>query len=89
MVVIGIASEQMAIACHKRTIHHAIVDKEGVVFCTNIVECLHVSHWKENFPGQKYVFLEGKVFQLKKFTMDGFSFQLVFSLKIGRFYQPS
>ena len=48
-----------------------------------------VRHWKEILPSQKYAFLEGKVFQLNNFTMDGFSFQLVFSLKIGRFYHPS
>ena len=35
-------------------------------------------HWKENLPSQKYVFLEGKAFLLNNFTMDGFSFQLVF-----------
>ena len=48
-----------------------------------------VRQWKENLPCQKYAFLEGIVFQLNNFTMDGFSFQLVFSLKIGRFYHPS
>ena len=37
----------------------------------------------------KPALLEGKAFQLNNFTMDGFSFQLVFSLKIGRFYHPS
>ena len=34
---------------------------------------LTVRHWKENLPGQKYAFLEGKAFQLNNFTMDGFS----------------
>ena len=48
-----------------------------------------VRHWKENLPYQKYAFLEGIAFQLNNFTMDGFYFQLVFSLKIGRFYHPS
>ena len=43
---------------------------------------LTVRHWKENLPSQKYVFLEGKVFQLNNFNMDGFSFQLVFHLKL-------
>ena len=48
-----------------------------------------VRHWKENLPSQEYAVLEGKVFQLNNFTINGFSFQLVFSLKIGRFYHPS
>ena len=37
----------------------------------------------------KVCLFEGIAFQLNNFTMDGFSFQLVFSLKIGRFYHSS
>ena len=33
---------------------------------------------KPSRPKVSYAFLEGKVFQLNNFTMDGFSFQLVF-----------
>ena len=44
---------------------------------------------RKTFQAKSMPFLEGKDFHLNNFTMDGFSFQLVFSLKIGKFYHPS
>ena len=54
--------------------------KISIQWCVPVLKNVFVSantvrHWKENLPSQKYAFLEGIVFQLNNFTMDGFSFQ--------------